>query len=122
MSQRPNEKSGQKSGQKPRNQWSDLKRRMSPQARARVDARVGKTLASLPLAEIRKAIGMTQEDLAKQLEQGQGSVSKIENAADMYLTTLRKYVEALGGELHLTATFAGGRSFEIDHVAAILDD
>jgi DNA-binding XRE family transcriptional regulator len=111
----------QKPSAKPSNKWSTLKNRMSPQARARVDARVKKTLASLPLAEIRKAVGMTQEELARQLEQGQGSVSKIENAADMYLTTLRKYVEALGGELHLTVTFAGGRSFEIDHVASLVE-
>ena len=111
----------QKPSPKPSKKWSTLKNRMSPEARSRVDARVKKTLASLPLAEIRKAVGMTQEELAKQLEQGQGSVSKIENAADMYLTTLRKYVEALGGELHLTATFDGGRSFEIDHVAALVE-
>lgn len=117
MSRKPRQRADQEHGKK----WSTLKNRMSPQARARVDARVKKTLASLPLAEIRKAVGMTQDELAKQLEQGQGSVSKIENAADMYLTTLRKYVEALGGELHLTATFAGGRSFEIDHVAALVE-
>ncbi|MBL9140915.1 MAG: helix-turn-helix transcriptional regulator, partial [Phycisphaerae bacterium] len=64
--------------------WSDLKQKMRPAARARVDARVKKTLASMPLAEIRKAIGLTQAEVAKQLEQSQGSVSKIENAADMY--------------------------------------
>ncbi len=99
------------------NKWDSLKNRMSPRARARVDARVRKTLESMPLAEIRKAIGMTQKELAGKLEVEQGSVSKVENAADMYLTTLRKYVEALGGELHLTATFPGGRRVEIDHVA-----
>jgi transcriptional regulator with XRE-family HTH domain len=77
---------------------------MSPVARARVDGRVNEDAGQL--AEIRKAVGMTQAELAKQLKQGRGSVSNIENAADMYLTTLQKYVEALGGELHLTATFA----------------
>jgi len=34
----------------------------------------------------------------------------------MYLTTLRKYVDALGGELHLTARFADGRELEIEHL------
>lgn len=99
------------------NKWNNLKRKMSPQARARVDARVKATLQTMPLAEIRKAIGMTQADLAGKLDVAQGSVSKIENAADMYLTTLRKYVEALGGELHLTAKFADGRELEIEHLA-----
>ena len=99
--------------------WTQLKNKMSPQARARVDARVRQTLASMPLAEIRKAVGLTQAELAGKLDVAQGSVSKIENAADMYLTTLRKYVEALGGELHLTASFADGRRMEIDHLADI---
>jgi DNA-binding XRE family transcriptional regulator len=99
------------------NKWSNLKRKMSPQAQARVDARVKSTLQTMPLAEIRKAIGMTQADLAGKLDVAQGSVSKFENAADMYLTTLRKYVEALGGELHLTAKFADGRELEIEHLA-----
>ena len=99
-----------------KNKWNDLKRKMSPGARARVDARVKATLEAMPLAEIRKAIGMTQTDLAGKLETGQGSVSKIENAADMYLATLRKYVEALGGELHLTAKFGDGREVEIERL------
>ena len=101
--------------------WNNLKRKMSPQAQARVDARVKATLQTMPLAEIRKAIGMTQADLAGKLDVAQGSVSKIENAADMYLTTLRKYVEALGGELHLTATFADGRVWEIDRLGDIAE-
>lgn len=96
--------------------WNDLKRKMSPAAQARVDARVREALASMPLAEIRRAVGLTQEELARKLELGQGSVSKIENAADMYLTTLRKYVEALGGELELTASFPDGRKVQIDHL------
>lgn len=99
--------------------WNQLKQRMSPAAQARVDAKVKATLASMPLAEIRKAIGTTQAELAQRLDSGQGSVSKIEHAADMYLTTLRKYIEALGGELHLTATFADGRSFEIDQITGL---
>ncbi len=99
------------------NKWNTLKKRMSPQAQARVDARVKTTLETMPLAEIRKAIGMTQAELAGKLEVAQGSVSKVENAADMYLTTLRKYVEALGGELRLTARFADGREVQIEHLA-----
>lgn len=103
------------------NKWNRLKDRMSPAARARVDARVRETLATMPLAEIRKAIGMTQIELARRLDQGQGSVSKIEHAADMYLTTLRKYIEALGGELVLAATFPGGRTLRIDQVSDLAE-
>lgn len=99
--------------------WKRLKDRMSPQSRARVDARVKATLDALPLAEIRKAIGMTQEELASTLDVGQGSVSKIEHSADMYLTTLRKYINALGGDLVLKATFPNGREFEINQIRGL---
>lgn len=97
--------------------WNDLKKRMSPGARARVDARVKGTLATMPLSELRKAIGLTQVELSETLRVGQGSVSKIENATDMYLSTLRRFVEALGGELVVKATFPDGREFVIDQVS-----
>jgi transcriptional regulator with XRE-family HTH domain len=100
--------------------WEDLKKNMSPEARARIDARVMETMASMPLAELRKAIGLTQAQLAAALDTGQGSVSKIENATDMYLSTLRRFVAALGGELILKASFPEGREFVIDHVSEVL--
>jgi transcriptional regulator with XRE-family HTH domain len=96
--------------------WQEIRRTMSPASRARVDARVRRTLAAMPLAEIRKAIGLTQAELAERMDSTQGGISKVENAADMYLTTLRKYVEALGGDLTLTATFRGGRKIIIDRI------
>ena len=68
----------------------------------------------IPLAEIRQAVGQTRVELAAKLGQGQASISKIEHAADLYLTTLRKYIEALGGELLLKATFPRGREIIID--------
>ena len=76
-------------------------------------------MASMPLAEIRRAIGLTQIELAETLELGQGNVSKIERQADMYLSTLRRYVEALGGTLHLTAEFPDGRRIEIEGIADV---
>ena len=97
--------------------WHKLMQRMGPKRRARVEGRARRTLASMPLPEIRQAIGKTQIELAAKLGQGQGSISKIENAADLYLTTLRKYIRALGGEPLLKATFPGGREIVIDHPA-----
>jgi transcriptional regulator with XRE-family HTH domain len=99
--------------------WDNLKAKMSPESRARVDARVEDTLASMPLAELRKAIGLTQAQLAETLEMGQGSISKIENATDMYLSTLRRFIAALGGDLVITATFPEGREFVIDQVSTL---
>lgn len=97
--------------------WNNLKGRMSEAAQARVDARVQRTLASMPLSEIRKAIGLTQAQLAETMRQGQGSVSKIENATDMYVSTLRRFVTALGGELIVKASFPGRREFIIDQLS-----
>ena len=99
--------------------WNNLKKKMSREAQARIDARVKETLASMPLAEIRKAIGLTQAQLAETLDMGQGSVSKIENATDMYLSTLRRFVSALGGDLVIKASFPKGREFVIDHLSAL---
>ena len=96
--------------------WNDLKKRLTPQARARVDARVARTLESLPLDEIRKAIGLTQAELADRMDVQQSSVSKTDSAADMYISTLRRYIEALGGTLHITAEFPDGRSMEIGNM------
>ena len=101
--------------------WVSLKGKMSPAARARVDARVRTALTSMPLAELRKAVGLTQAQLAETLDLGQGSVSKIENAADMYLSTLRRFIEALGGTLVVKASFPGGREFEIEQLSALIE-
>jgi hypothetical protein len=53
------------------------------------------------LSELRKAVGKAQADIAASLKIRQPSVAKIEKQTDMYLSTLRGYVEALGGELEL---------------------
>ncbi len=53
------------------------------------------------LQELRRVTGMAQADVATALKIKQPSVSKIEKQADMYLSTLRSYVEAVGGELEL---------------------
>ncbi len=53
------------------------------------------------LGELRRVAGHAQADIAKALNIKQPSVSKIEKQADMYLSTLRSYVEAVGGQLDL---------------------
>jgi hypothetical protein len=53
------------------------------------------------LSELRRVAGKAQIEIAAALNVKQPSVSKIEKQADMYLSTLRSYVEAIGGELEL---------------------
>jgi transcriptional regulator with XRE-family HTH domain len=62
----------------------------------------------VPLLELRKARRLSQEQLAKELQTTQGEISKIEHRADMYLSTLRNYVEAMNGELEIIARFKDG--------------
>ena len=60
---------------------------------------------ALALREIRGSRGITQVELAEQLQVTQGNVSQTERQSDVYLSTLRKYVEALGGHLEINAVF-----------------
>ena len=60
---------------------------------------------ALALAELRKERDITQTDLAKVLGVSQTNVSRIEHESDLYVSTLRSYVEALGGKLELRAVF-----------------
>lgn len=80
-----------------------------PQERLeRIDERVQETLAGMPLHELRTARQLTQETLAETLHMSQANVSKIEHRTDMYISTLRRYVEAMGGRLVITAQFTDG--------------
>jgi predicted transcriptional regulator len=65
-------------------------------------------LAELPLQELRKALELTQATLAESMECGQDEVSRLERRADMLVSTLRRYVEAMGGSLEIVATFPNG--------------
>jgi predicted transcriptional regulator len=61
------------------------------------------------LASVRRARGFSQADVARHLKTAQADVSKLEHRDDPRLSTLVRYIEALGGELELHARFADGR-------------
>jgi DNA-binding XRE family transcriptional regulator len=88
--------------------WREVRRALSPEREAHTKARVEKEVAKLPLTELRKARLMTQARLAEILQVNQGAISKIEKRSDMYLSTLRSYVEAMGGNLDIRAVFPEG--------------
>ena len=74
--------------------------------RVKIEARASELIAEeMSLQALRKAIGKTQKAVAKRLKVGQDAVSKLETRGDMYLSTLRGFVEAMGGELELVARF-----------------
>jgi transcriptional regulator with XRE-family HTH domain len=89
--------------------YENLRKKMSPEARARAEAKAQQLLAEMPLHELRAARRMTQEQLAETLHIKQASVSKMEKRTDMYISTLRKLIEAMGGELRIEAEFPEGK-------------
>ena len=88
--------------------FNELKAKMPPKRRARIKAMARHTMSEMLLAEIRKQAGLTQVDVAQTLGIKQPSLSKLETQDDMQISTLRRIIEALGGELELVANLPGG--------------
>ncbi len=92
---------------------ASLRDRMSPERRARNAEAAKSTLrnierAECALHELRQARQRSQEDLARALKVQQPAIAKLEHRADMYVSNLRRYIEALGGTLEITARFPDG--------------
>ena len=88
--------------------FSELKAKMSPERRAKIDKKVKTALAEMPLNELRNACGLSQKLLAESLHIQQPAVAKMEKRADMYISTLRSHIKAMGGELDVIARFPDG--------------
>ena len=100
--------------------FSELRARMSPQSRARAQAKAQAMLIEMPLNELRQARGLSQKMLADVLHVQQPSIAKMEKRTDMYLSTLRSHIEAMGGQLEVVARFPDG-AVKISNFSA-LDD
>ena len=84
----------------------DIIRRLSPAQRKKVEARAAELIAEeMTLRELRRARKLTQARMARKLGISQDSVSRLERRSDLLLSTLRKTVEAMGGNLSLIAEF-----------------
>jgi predicted XRE-type DNA-binding protein len=79
-----------------------------PEAQARVKVRVQEALAEMPLQELRRARELAQQTLGEVLGMSQPEVSKLEQRSDALISTVRRYVEAMGGELEIVARFPDG--------------
>jgi transcriptional regulator with XRE-family HTH domain len=90
------------SGHRP---FEQLRQRMSPERHARNAAATREMLVEMALHELRQAREHSQEELARALKVGQPAVAKLERRTDMYVSNLRRYIEALGGSLEITARF-----------------
>jgi DNA-binding transcriptional regulator YiaG len=89
-----------------RRSFAELRARMSPRAKAKAEAEAQRLGEEMDLSEVRRALKLSQEEIGQTLQINQGSVAKIEKRADMYVSTLRRFIEAMGGELEIVARFA----------------
>jgi transcriptional regulator with XRE-family HTH domain len=94
--------------------FKELQTKMDPASRADNAQRVREELQRMALEELRSAKQLTQSDMAEMLDVPQSSISRIEQRADMYLSTLRNYIHAVGGELRIQAVFPDGGTVVID--------
>ena len=86
-----------------RHKWSDIKARIKPETHARMEAEAQRLSDDLHLSQLRKARGLTQETMAELLGVSQAEVSKMERRTELYVGTLRKFIEAMNGELVIAA-------------------
>ena len=98
--------------------YSILRKKMKPTARKKAAEKTKTLLEAMPLQELRHARNLSQEQLAQTLSVKQAAVSKIENRTDMYVSTLRNFIKAMGGDLEIIAKFPEG-SVQINQFRSI---
>jgi DNA-binding XRE family transcriptional regulator len=98
----------------------DIIKKLSPAQRKKVEARAAELIAEeMTLQQLRHARKLTQQRIAKSLHIGQEGVSKIEKRSDLLISTLRGYVEAMGGSLSIIAEFPDRGPVTLSGIAAM---
>ncbi|MBN1508604.1 MAG: XRE family transcriptional regulator [Sedimentisphaerales bacterium] len=88
--------------------FKSLVQKMSPESQERIKKRTAQMYSEMALQELRQAMHLTQQELADLLKMNQAAVSKLEHQSDMYVSTLRRFVAAMGGELRIIVHFPQG--------------
>lgn len=88
--------------------FAELRAKMSSDSRARAEAMTRQLLKEMPLNELRRAHELAQTTIGELLGMSQPEVSKLEQRSDALISTVRRYVEAMGGELEIVARFPDG--------------
>jgi transcriptional regulator with XRE-family HTH domain len=83
-----------------------IRKELTPARRRKIERRAAQLIAEeMSLRDLRQALKLTQERMAKTLGIGQEGVSRLEKRSDLLISTLRGYVEAMGGSLSIVAEF-----------------
>ena len=91
-----------------RQPFAGLTKDFTPERRRRIQALKNQLLSEMPIHELRRARALTQRDLTDKPKANQLAVSKLEQRADVYVSSLRSYIEAVGGRLKIVAEFPAG--------------
>lgn len=96
--------------------WKSVRSgRLSPEAEKRVDERARAALDELTLRELRQTLSLTQQQVADKAEMTQSELSRLESRGDHRVSTLRRYVEAMGGELEISVV-VGKRKLKLTDI------
>ena len=80
-----------------------LQAKMTPESRTRSEVKAQEMIRAMALDELREALDLTQAQLAAVLKVNQSAISKLERRTDMYVSTLRSIIAAMGGKLEIRA-------------------
>jgi transcriptional regulator with XRE-family HTH domain len=100
--------------------WREIRGTFSPEVEAEIARRVKAAAGVMTLHQLREARNLTQVNLAKVLNVNQGAVSRMEKRTDMYVSTLRNFIQAMGGQLQVKAVFPEGE-VEIDQFESLAE-
>ena len=95
--------------------WTEVKARrpLSAEAQAANATWVQQQIVEMNLQALRQQLGVTQAELAEATGMGQGEISRIEQREDHMVSTLRRIVRSLGGDLEIHARFPDGRDIRL---------
>ena len=94
--------------------FAELRKKMTPERRARNKAGTDAMLLEMSLQEIRQQMsGLSQEDVARLLDVTQGYVSRLERQKDLSVRRLHDFVSTLGGEIEILAKFPEGKQVKV---------
>jgi DNA-binding transcriptional regulator YiaG len=94
-----------KSQTKMAKKFSELRAKMSPAAREESTRVAAELRRELPLHQLRQALKLSREKVAEELGVTQAAISRLEHRPDVFVSTLRRFIEAMGGELEVRAHF-----------------
>ncbi len=102
---------------------NDLIKNLNPTQRKKVETRATQLIAEeMTLQQLRQACKLTQQKVARSLRIGQEGVSKIERRSDLLISTLRDYVQAMGGQLSLIVEFPNREPVVRSGIAEFVQD